>query len=51
MPTPAPAIYNGKEVDQQTHLGFDLAVTAVFRPRRNAGWIVNADWLGITAAA
>ena len=27
-------IYNGKEVDQQTHLGFDLAVTAARAGRR-----------------
>src|SRR4051812_36029901 len=41
-------IYNGKDVDQQTHLGFDLAVTAnVPVLAANAGKIVNADWLGI----
>jgi hypothetical protein len=41
-------VYNGKEVDQQTHLGFDLAVTAnVPVLAANAGKIVNADWLGI----
>jgi murein DD-endopeptidase MepM/ murein hydrolase activator NlpD len=41
-------IYNGKEVDQQTHLGFDLAVTAnVPVHAANDGTIVNADWLGI----
>lgn len=41
-------IYNGKEVDQQTHLGFDLAVTAnVPVLAANGGKIVNADWLGI----
>lgn len=41
-------IYNGKDVDQQTHLGFDLAVTAnVPVVAANGGTIVNADWLGI----
>jgi murein DD-endopeptidase MepM/ murein hydrolase activator NlpD len=41
-------IYNGKDVDQQTHLGFDLAVTAnVPVLAANAGKVVNADWLGI----
>jgi murein DD-endopeptidase MepM/ murein hydrolase activator NlpD len=41
-------IYNGKEVDQQTHLGFDLAVTAhVPVLAANAGTVVNASWLGI----
>jgi hypothetical protein len=41
-------IYNGKEVDQQTHLGFDLAVTAnVPVLAANSGKVVNADWLGI----
>ncbi|MGE3958289.1 MAG: M23 family metallopeptidase [Vicinamibacterales bacterium] len=41
-------VYNGKEVDQQTHLGFDLAVTAAVPVQSaNAGKVVNADWLGI----
>jgi len=41
-------IYGGKEVDQQTHLGFDLAVTEhVPVHAANAGVIVNASWLGI----
>jgi hypothetical protein len=41
-------IYNGKAVDQQTHLGFDLAVTAnVPVLAANSGKVVNADWLGI----
>ena len=41
-------VYKGKEVDQQTHLGFDLAVTAhVPVAAAAAGTIVNASWLGI----
>jgi len=41
-------IYKGKEVDQQTHLGFDLAVTQhVPVKAAAAGIIVNASWLGI----
>lgn len=41
-------IYNGKDVDQQTHLGFDLAVTArVPILAANDGKVVNASWLGI----
>ena len=41
-------VYKGKEVDQQTHLGFDLAVTAhVPVMAAAAGTIVNASWLGI----
>jgi len=41
-------IYKGKEVDQQTHLGFDLAVTQhVPVVAAAAGTIVNASWLGI----
>ncbi len=41
-------IYNGKEVDQQTHLGFDLAVTEhVPVVAANNGVVVNASWLGI----
>lgn len=41
-------VYKGKEVDQQTHLGFDLAVTAhVPVAAANSGTVVNASWLGI----
>ncbi len=41
-------LYKGKEVDQQVHLGFDLAVTQhVPVLAANAGTIVNASWLGI----
>jgi hypothetical protein len=41
-------IYKGKEVDQQVHLGFDLAVTAhVPVAAANDGVVVNAEWLGI----
>ena len=41
-------VYNGKDVDLQTHLGFDLAVTAnVPVLASNSGTVVNAEWLGI----
>jgi murein DD-endopeptidase MepM/ murein hydrolase activator NlpD len=41
-------LYNGKEVDQQVHLGFDLAVTAnVPVVAANRGRVVFADYLGI----
>ena len=41
-------VYKGKEVDQQVHLGFDLAVTArVPVVAANAGKVLNASWLGI----
>jgi Peptidase family M23 len=41
-------VYNGKEIDQQTHLGFDLAVTEhVPVAAANAGTVLNASWLGI----
>jgi murein DD-endopeptidase MepM/ murein hydrolase activator NlpD len=41
-------IYQGKEVDQQVHLGFDLAVTAhVPVAAANEGVVLNASWLGI----
>jgi murein DD-endopeptidase MepM/ murein hydrolase activator NlpD len=41
-------IYNGKEIDKQVHLGFDLAVTAnVPVLAANAGKVLNASWLGI----
>jgi hypothetical protein len=40
--------YQGKEVDQQVHLGYDLAVTAnVPVLAENAGIILFADYLGI----
>jgi murein DD-endopeptidase MepM/ murein hydrolase activator NlpD len=40
--------YNGKEIDRQTHLGFDLAVTAnVPIKAANRGTVAFADWLGI----
>jgi murein DD-endopeptidase MepM/ murein hydrolase activator NlpD len=41
-------LYNGKDVDQQVHLGFDLAVTArVPVHAANDGKVLNASWLGI----
>jgi murein DD-endopeptidase MepM/ murein hydrolase activator NlpD len=41
-------VYRGKEVDQQVHLGFDLAVTAAVPViAANAGKVLNASWLGI----
>jgi murein DD-endopeptidase MepM/ murein hydrolase activator NlpD len=41
-------IYKGKEVDQQVHLGFDLAVTSrVPVVAANNGTVMNASWLGI----
>ena len=41
-------VYKGKEVDQQVHLGFDLAVTSrVPIVSANAGTVLNASWLGI----
>jgi murein DD-endopeptidase MepM/ murein hydrolase activator NlpD len=40
--------YKGQEVDQQVHLGFDLAVTrSVPVVAANAGKVLNAGWLGI----
>jgi murein DD-endopeptidase MepM/ murein hydrolase activator NlpD len=40
--------YQGKEVDRQVHLGFDLAVTAhVPVIAANAGTVLYANWLGI----
>lgn len=40
--------YKGKEVDQQVHLGFDLAVTAnVPIVAAQRGVVVHADYLGI----
>src|SRR5260221_7589539 len=41
-------MYKGKEIDQQTHLGFDLAVTEhVPVAAANGGMVLNASWLGI----
>jgi hypothetical protein len=41
-------VYKGKPVDQQTHLGFDLAsTTAAPVEAANQGKVVFADWLGI----
>jgi murein DD-endopeptidase MepM/ murein hydrolase activator NlpD len=40
--------YNGKQVDQQTHLGFDLATSAQNPVESsNDGTVVHADYLGI----
>ena len=40
--------YQGKEVDRQVHLGFDLAVTANVPLKTSAaGKVVFANWLGI----
>jgi murein DD-endopeptidase MepM/ murein hydrolase activator NlpD len=40
--------YKGREVDQQFHLGFDLAVTAnVAVVAANDGAVAHAGWLGI----
>ena len=41
-------MYQGKEIDQQVHLGFDLAVTtAVPVIAANRGRVMHADYLGI----
>lgn len=41
-------IYKGEVVDQQTHLGFDLASTAAAPvSAANRGRVVHAGWLGI----
>ena len=41
-------VYEGREVDQQVHLGFDLSVTAnVPILAANAGRVIWADYLGI----
>ena len=41
-------LYKNKEVDQQVHLGFDLAVTSkVAVVAANDGVVLNASWLGI----
>jgi murein DD-endopeptidase MepM/ murein hydrolase activator NlpD len=40
--------YKGQEVDQQVHLGFDLAATrSVPVVAANAGKVLQASWLGI----
>ncbi len=40
--------YDGKEVDHQTHLGFDLASTQRAPiPAANRGIVINADYFGI----
>lgn len=40
--------YQGREIDQQVHLGFDLAVTANIPVRAgNDGTVIWADYLGI----
>ena len=41
-------LYHGEEIDQQVHLGFDLAVTAnVPILAANHGIVIHADYLGI----
>jgi murein DD-endopeptidase MepM/ murein hydrolase activator NlpD len=41
-------VYQGKEIDQQVHLGFDLAVTAAVPVlAANDGRVLHADYLGI----
>ena len=41
-------IYEGREVDQQTHLGLDLASTARARvPAPNSGRVVFAGWMSL----
>ncbi len=41
-------MYNGKEIDQQTHLGIDLASVARAKvPASNSGTVVYADFMGI----
>jgi hypothetical protein len=41
-------VYNGKDVDHQVHLGFDLASTAAAPVRAaNRGRVLHAGWLGI----
>ena len=41
-------VYNGKDVDHQVHLGFDLAsVAAAPVHAANSGRVVHAGWLGI----
>lgn len=41
-------MHDGREIDRQVHLGFDLAVTAAIPIQAgNRGRVVHADWLGI----
>ncbi len=41
-------VYNGRDVDQQVHLGFDLASTAAAPVQAaNRGRVLHAGWLGI----
>ena len=41
-------LYEGREIDQQVHLGFDLAVTAAVPVlAANDGRVLHADYLGI----
>lgn len=41
-------LHGGKEIDQQVHLGFDLAVTsAIPVAAENDGKVLLAEWLGI----
>ena len=41
-------LYKGKEIDQQVHLGFDLAVTSAIPVlAANDGKVLAASWLGI----
>ena len=41
-------VYDGREIDQQVHLGFDLAATANVPIRAsNSGQVIWADYLGI----
>ena len=41
-------LYDGREIDQQVHLGFDLAATAnVAILASNHGVVIHADFLGI----
>jgi murein DD-endopeptidase MepM/ murein hydrolase activator NlpD len=41
-------LHDGKEIDQQVHLGFDLAVTAAVPVlAANDGTVLHADYLGI----
>ena len=41
-------VYNGRDVDRQVHLGFDLASTAAAPVQAaNRGRVVHAGWLGI----
>jgi murein DD-endopeptidase MepM/ murein hydrolase activator NlpD len=41
-------VYRGEVVDEQTHLGIDLASVARAQvPAANSGHVVYADWLGI----